>query len=328
MFFSPYPFSHLLLIAAVALLLNLVFGGPKDLYASVRKLHPLYLWELLALYLVGKMNRYRRSDNTRKMRGGWLVFITLLICWGLGSGLQQLFTATGVWFEILLLALMLSARQRLDETIQIEKLLKHTPGQVDAVVLPAKLVRRQLRSYDHATVLRGNIEALAVGLGEGVVAPIFYYALFGWYGVTFVMFITILDAHIGYKNSQYENFGAVAAKAHTFLQMIPARIAGLLIALSAFFAPACSGMRAFRIMIQQSGRVASLNAGWPIAAMSGALGIVLGGPRALYGSFIADQWIGEGKSQIDVNSSVATRWLFCVIIFVLVMILLLLGAMV
>lgn len=325
MLFSAYPFSHLLLITALALLCNLILGGPRSFYLPLRELHPLTLWELFSSWLAGKMNRYRRSDHTRKMRGGWLVFLTILLSLILGESLHRLFLSTGVSIEIILLALFISSRQQADEMTEINRLLIHTPGKVDSAVLPPLLVRRQLREYDHATVLRGSIEALALGLSERVVAPLFFYLLAGWHGVILVTFITVLDARFGYRNSQYESFGAIAAKTHTFLQFIPSRLASGLLALAAFFAPACRGKNAWRIMTTHAKRAASHNAGWPIAAMAGALGIVLGGPRALYGSFIADHWIGEGTAQLIPQHTLAARWLYMVAHFVLIMTLMLCG---
>ncbi len=275
------------------------------------------------VWAAGKLNRYRRSDHTRKMRGSWLVFFTIIISVLVGQGLTQLFYITGVGAEIVLLAVWLLARSQIDWTLEIERMLRHTSGKVDSSILPVKLVRRQQKEYDTATVLRGSIEVLMVSLSEAVIAPLFYYIIAGWQGVLLVSFMAVLDAHIGYRNSQYESFGAIAAKAHSFLQWIPARITGVLLCMAAFFAPMASGVKAWKIMLIHAGHVQSRNAGWPIAATAGALGITLGGPRAMYGSFIADQWIGEGKTKIDERGIRAARWLFVISLLIVVMAMLL-----
>jgi adenosylcobinamide-phosphate synthase len=325
MIFSSYNVSDIVLIAAMALLVNLLLGSPRLLWRPLLFLHPLEIWRKLAEWLGGKLNRYRRSDQTRHMRGGWLVFLTILASLLLGYALAEIFLLAGGLPEVMVLALFLSARQPFDDMAEVEKLLATAPQTVSSKILPSSLVRRQLSEYDHPTVIRGIIEMLGVSMAERVIAPLFYYIIAGWQGVLLVSLVRVLDAIYGYRNAQYEDFGAISAKTHTLLQIIPARIAGLLIVFASFFAPACSGGNAWQVLRTQAQRVNSLNAGWPIAAMAGALGVMLGGPRALYGSFIADQWVGTGSAQLTTRHSQAARWLYLIAQYVCFMLLLLAG---
>lgn len=308
---SSYSFSSLALIACLALLLNLLLGGPRSLYASIAFLHPLAFFEKIAFKLSEKLNRFRRDDKTRRFRGLILTFSLVGMAITLGVLLTRFFLVPGgEYMEIMLLALFFGARPLLDWGRQIKKLLLHTPEIISAELLPLKLIRRQQKEYDSSTVLRGTIEAMALGLSEQVIAPLFYYLMLGWPGVLAVSTVTVLDRLIGYRNSQYAEFGKTAAVLHTILQWIPARITGILICITACFAPKCSPLAAVTIMLQQANRAVSRNAGWPIGAVAGALNITLGGPRTLFGSYIADQWIGEGKTQVSLDSLKAMQWLY------------------
>lgn len=326
MLFSSYSFSILALMSCVALLLNLLLAGPRSLWSPVVFLHPLNLLERALRRVSEKLNRFRRTDEQREMRGLMLVLAVLLAMVMLGNWLQQIFVQLRTdLLELGLLAMFLGARQAFDRTMQVEKLLVKSPGVVSSEILSPRLVRRQQREYDSATVIRGSIEAMMVSLSESVVAPLFYYIIAGWPGVMAVGIVTVMDDALGYRNPQYQHFGRATAILHTLLQWIPARIAGISIVLASGFAPACQPLTALRILLTQAGRTASANAGWPIAAAAGALGITLGGPRAMFGSYIADQWIGEGKVQVNAKALKAARWLYAIAVLLLVMILLFLS---
>jgi adenosylcobinamide-phosphate synthase len=308
-------------------LLNLVLGGPRSLYTPIEFLHPLHLLEKLVMKASEKLNRFRRSDQSRRMRGLMLVLSIVSAMFFLGAMLQDIFRMPyGAWMEIALLAVLLGARQQLDGNVQIEKLIAHAAGVIHSEVLPAKLVRRQQKEYDSATVIRGSIEAMMVTLSESVIAPLFYYLVVGWSGVLMVSAIAVMDGLLGYRNPQYRDFGTAAAQMHTLVQWLPARITGFLIAIASFFSPACKPIAALRVMFAHAGRTASANAGWPIAATAGALNITLGGPRAMLGSYIADQWIGEGKAQVTIKAIKAARWLFAIVVLFVQMSLLLVAA--
>ncbi len=325
--YASYPFSNLALIGCFALLLNMVLGGPASLYAPVAFMHPLNLWEKSAQFFSEKLNRSRRSQNTRRFRGLLLVLFCLGLMIALGIKLTDIFKIRyGEYAEIMMLSIMLSARRFYDWSRQIEKLLPHAPHAISTELLPVRMMRRQQKEYDIPTVLRGTVENMMVELAEGVIAPLFYYIIAGWPGLLAVSAVSVLDRLIGYRNPQYADFGAAAAGAHTLLQWIPSRLTGLLIFIAACFAPGCSPAAALRIMLTQAGKTVSNNAGWPIGAAAGALKVTLGGPRAMLGSYIADQWIGEGSVQPDVRMLKAARALFLTVILLVLMGLLLAAA--
>jgi adenosylcobinamide-phosphate synthase len=321
MLFSSYNVANLVLVCVLALLLNLVLGI-RGLYTPVLGLHPLRLWEAGIRKLAEKLNRFRRSNQTRLIRGIILVCLALALAGWLGWLMIPIASIPyGIAGEIALFALLLGARPALDQSSQIAKLLTSLGAkqQVSSALLPPEMLRRQQQHYDTATVLRGTIEMLMMQLSERVIAPLLYYILASWVGVFVVLGIAVMDRLLGYRNTQYAYFGTATAMLHSLLQWLPSRITGCLMCLAACFSPAASGRAAWRIMWRDASKTASGNSGWPIAAAAGALNITLGGPRALYGSYIADQWIGDGAAKITLPTLKAAQWLYGIVCLMLLM---------
>lgn len=325
MLFSSYDFANLCLIAVLAILANMVLGGPRSLYQPLLVLHPARWWQDFIRRMESKLNRSHRERHTRARRGALLTLFAIAILLLIGMMLTPLFTLPyGEYAEILALSLCLSLRQSLDQTKQVMGLLKKAPATIAGELLPAEITRREQTEYDTSTVLRSMIERLALTLQEGGIAPIFYYLLFGWPLVLLQGGMTVMDRLLGYQNRKLTDFGRSCVFVDSLLQWLPARLAGLWLSLAAAFSPAAHPLNAGRTMLAQAGKLQSANAGWPLAAMAGALKITLGGPRSLQGSYIADAWIGEGSSQVKTTHLHEARWLFLIAILLGVMALMLL----
>jgi adenosylcobinamide-phosphate synthase len=151
------------------------------------------------------------------------------------------------------------------------------------------IVGRDPARLDEAGVARAALESLSENASDGVVAPLFWGAVAGLPGIAAYKAINTMDSMIGHRNDRYEDFGKVAARLDDLVNLIPARLTGLAIAL-------VSGRprAALRVMARDARRHRSPNAGWPEAAMAGALGIRLSGPR-VYGDRVADEpWLNCG----------------------------------
>ena len=150
----------------------------------------------------------------------------------------------------------------------------------------SRIVGRNPETLDASAMSRAALESLAENASDGVVAPLFWGALFGLPGIAAYKAINTLDSMIGYRNDRYEDFGKAAAIIDDIANWVPARLTGGLIALVAK-----ARGTAFRTMRRDARSHRSPNAGWPEAAMAGALGVRLSGPRMYDGVATDDPWL-------------------------------------
>lgn len=156
----------------------------------------------------------------------------------------------------------------------------------------AQIVGRDVSQLDTAGVTRAAIESLAENASDGVIAPVFWYLVFGLPGLVVYKTVNTLDSMIGHRSARYADFGWAAARLDDLLNLIPARFSALLVALAA------PSAHAVWVAAIHAGRHRSPNAGWPEAAFAGALGLKLGGPRVYDGEPPVDApWIGTGRAE-------------------------------
>ena len=160
------------------------------------------------------------------------------------------------------------------------------------------IVGRDPASLDEAGVARGTIESIAENFSDGVVAPLFWYALAGLPGLFAYKAVNTLDSMIGHRTERYRHFGTAAARLDDLVNWLPARLAGLYFVAAAFLLPGANGGGAWRVMIRDAGRHRSPNAGWQEAAVAGALGFALAGPRRYRHETVDDAWMGDGRARL------------------------------
>src|SRR6266852_3626385 len=144
---------------------------------------------------------------------------------------------------------------------------------------------------------RAAIESLAENFSDGVVAPALFYALFGLPGIFVYKTANTLDSMIGHKTPHYLQFGWAAARLDDLLNLVPARLSGVLLAAAALATPRARALPALRTMLRDARKHRSPNAGWPEAAAAGALDLALAGPRRYQGHVVNDPWLGEGRAR-------------------------------
>lgn len=140
------------------------------------------------------------------------------------------------------------------------------------------LVSRDTGAMTETEVYKGALETWAENLSDGVIAPLFYLVLFGLPGIAVYKAVNTMDSMIGYKTGRYFYFGKVAARLDDIANYLPARLTALLI-----IALADDRRRAWQCCLRDGGKLESPNAGFPIAAMAGALGVALGGDARYHG---------------------------------------------
>lgn len=184
------------------------------------------------------------------------------------------------FIEGALLKPSLSLRALLDAGMQVERALWAGELSEARRLLAWHLVSRDTTSLSASEVAGAAIESLAENLSDGLVAPLLAYAAGGLPAAYVYRFINTADAMLGYRTSELEWFGKAAARTDDALNLAPARITAALIALAARSGGG-SSRAAARIALRDHARTASPNAGWPMAAMAGALGVRLD-KRAAY----------------------------------------------
>jgi adenosylcobinamide-phosphate synthase len=268
----------------VGLAIDLAIGWPGWLYARIG--HPVTWLGAVIAWLERLCNRGTRSR--RIGMGAVCVALVLAVVTGPALLLQSRLPE-GIGGVILggVLAWPLIA-------------LRAMHGHVAAVAAPlsagdlaaaraavAMIVGRDPAALDEAGVARAVIESLAENTGDGIVAPIFWGVVAGLPGIAAYKAVNTLDSMIGHRNDRFEAFGKVAARVDDVANLIPARLTGGLFALAARRHMA----RALRIMWRDARAHRSPNAGWSEAAMAGALGVRLSGPR-IYGDRVsAEPWL-------------------------------------
>jgi adenosylcobinamide-phosphate synthase len=156
----------------------------------------------------------------------------------------------------------------------------------------AWIVGRETSQLNEAGVIRATVETIAENTVDGVVSPLFYAALGGPPLVWAFKAGSTLDSMLGYKTESYREFGWAGAKLDDLFNWLPSRLSGGLFTLAAWLT-GLNWRQTWRICRRDGRRHASPNAGWPEAAMSGALGLRLGGPNIYHGELVDKPWLGD-----------------------------------
>jgi adenosylcobinamide-phosphate synthase len=161
----------------------------------------------------------------------------------------------------------------------------------------AKIVGRNPDVLDEAGVARAAIESLAENFSDGVVAPILWTALGGLVGGALYKAINTADSMIGHRDERYKAFGWAAARLDDLVNLPASRLAALWLILAAALTPGASARKAARAVWRDASHHRSPNAGWPEAAMAGALGLKLAGPRVYGERLVNDAFMGDGRRE-------------------------------
>lgn len=274
---------------AAALVLDRLLGDPEWVP------HPVVGFGWLIRRLEGILSPASATPRGQLLRGVLLVGLLLaagIIPTALVLALTRGWVRWGVMTGIFWLALAMESMKR--EALLVENQVTHgTLEQARRQV--SRIVGRDPASLDRAGVIRAGVESVAESTSDGIIAPLFYGIVLGPAGAMAYKAVNTLDSMVGYRNQRYEYFGRASARADDLLNLIPARITGLLAVL---LAPLVGGSirRAFRIWRRDHGLHASPNSGHPEAAFAGALGIALAGP-AFYEGLPEDKpWINQGAT--------------------------------
>nr|WP_249803302.1 adenosylcobinamide-phosphate synthase CbiB [Bradyrhizobium sp. 35] len=272
---------------AVAMMVDALLGWPLWLFARIG--HPVTWLGGLISAIDTSWNRPSDPPAFRRAAGlaGALVVIALAVA--LGWVLQSLLPLGLIQLVLVgVLAWPLIALRSLHDHVVAVANPTRAGDIAAAREAVSRIVGRDPATLDEAGVARAAIESLAENASDGIVAPVFWGALFGLPGILGYKAINTLDSMIGHRNERHEAFGWAAARIDDVANFIPARLTGFLFVL---LAPRRS--EALSCMTRDARRHRSPNAGWPEAAMAGALGVRLSGPRIYHGSITNELWLNE-----------------------------------
>jgi adenosylcobinamide-phosphate synthase len=293
---TPAVDANPLLLLVAGLAIDACFGDMPALFSRVP--HPVVLAGRAVAFFDRKLNRENRSDASRRVRGIVTVIVLVGLAAAIGLAIQRVCRGSlfGAAVETLLIAVLVAQRSLYEHVADVAEALDRgglTAGR-DAV---RHIVGRDPMRLDACGVARAAIESLAENFSDGVVAPVFWYLLLGMPGLFAYKMVNTLDSVIGHKTPQYRGFGWASARFDDLANLVPARISGLLITGAALFAEEGRPGRALAIMLRDASKHRSPNAGWPEAAMAGALGLALAGPRHYAEGAVVDPWVGDGTAR-------------------------------
>jgi adenosylcobinamide-phosphate synthase len=261
--------------------------------------HPVTWMGRLIAWLDRALNRETATPQARRAAGVVAVLILLAIVGVLAFLVQS--ALLRLPFGILAAALVAStlvAQRSLHRHVADVAAALEIGGIAAGREAVAHIVGRDTDKLDAAGVARAAIESLAENFSDAIVAPVFWMAIGGLPGAALYKAINTADSMIGHRTPRHEAFGWAAARLDDLINLPASRLSAFLLVAAA----AISGNRAgtaWRAVRRDAGKHRSPNAGYPEAAMAGALGLSLAGPRVYGGAPVEDAFMGEGRSEAE-----------------------------
>lgn len=290
------PFEFTLLVLAAALLIDLALGYPDAFFRAIG--HPI-TW---IGWLIGRLDAILNQSewNTTLRRFTGVIALLILVAMPVTMAAVVQWTLSGSWAGLIALVLVsssfIASRSLYDHVRDVTHAL-NSSGLEGGRIAVAKIVGRDPQALDEHGVARAAIESLAENASDGVVAPVFWFAVLGLPGLVAYKAINTADSMIGHRTQRHEAFGWAAARLDDLVNLPASRLTGLLFAAAAVFLPGASPRGALTAMRRDADKHRSPNAGWPESAMAGALGLKLNGPRSYGGVPSTDAYMGIGRAE-------------------------------
>jgi adenosylcobinamide-phosphate synthase len=257
-------------------MLDLVFGDPTKLP------HPIVWFGKAIAFFEHRLNK----GHHRKLKGALTAVFLIVSTYGIGIIINYHFSILNFIIIFFCLAGTTLIREVRDVFLAVDRSLEEGRMQV------ARIVGRDTSKLSAQEVRTAALETLAENLSDGVIAPLFWFAILGVPGMLAYKMINTLDSMIGYKTERYKDFGCWAAHIDDIANYIPARLTALLMATAA-------PRKGLIYFILHNGRHhASPNSGYPEAALAGILNCRFGGPHYYFGQLFPKPYIGENERDL------------------------------
>lgn len=300
-----------LFLAFLTLLTELIVGYPSWLVRAIG--HPVIWIGWLIGYLDRTLNRHTWSDSQRRMAGIVALLLLIALPSGIAYGLIVLFgwAAFGIVLTMLVGSSLLAQRSLAAHVAAVAEALEKQ-GVEGGRAAVSQIVGRDPDRLDEAGISRAAIESLAENFSDGIVAPAFWLAVGGLPAAVAYKAVNTADSMIGHKTEHHRAFGWAAARFDDLVNLPASRLTALLIIAASVITPGADPSNAWRTVWRDAKHHRSPNAGWPEAAMAGALGISIAGARYYGGVLAEDSEMGKGGRRDltagDIRSALTLYW--------------------
>jgi adenosylcobinamide-phosphate synthase len=281
------------LLAFLSLLIERFIGYPEPVLKAIG--HPAMWIGRLISWLDEKLNQPSLQPSRRTRNGMVALAIVIVVPAALANVVAFAFSFVplGIILAAVVATSLLAQRSLGAHVAAVAEALE-TGGLAEGRAAVSHIVGRDPENLDEAGVSRAAIESLAENFSDGIVAPAFWLAVSGLPGGAAYKAVNTADSMIGHRTEKYEDFGWASARCDDLINLPASRLSALLIVSAAFFVSGASAENAWRTVWRDAKRHRSPNAGWPEAAMAGALGVALAGPRCYGGVTVHDATMGKG----------------------------------
>jgi len=312
----PQPVALFIAIAADA-----VIGEPGWLYRRVP--HPIVLIGHVIAWADRSFNLESATAASRRRAGAVVCATLAATAFLLGWGLQVLLLSLpgGPFWLGIVMSTLVAQNSLYHHVADVAKAMELS-GVEGGRIAVSRIVGRDPEALDEAGISRAAIESLAENFSDGIVAPIFWGLVLGLPGMLAYKTINTMDSMIGHKTPRHLDFGRTAAKLDDLINLPASRLSALLLILASVVLRGARATGAWRAVRRDAARHKSPNAGWPEAAMAGALGFAIAGPRRYHGVLVSDPWMNDGGrwqlKATDIRTSLALYWRACAMLGIVV----------
>ena len=291
----------------LAYLLDQIFGDPIALP------HPIVYFGRMISFIEKRWNK----GVHRLLKGGFVSVGLIVGVYFFFEGLFWVAESISIYLTLIFTTIFffygLANRTLISEGRKVFMVLE-TEGLDAGRKQLSRIVGRDTSALSSQQIKKATLETMAENLSDGVVAPIFWYAVLGVPGIMAYKIVNTLDSMIGYKNERYLYYGRVAAYIDDAANYIPARLTAMLMIFIS-----CSN-KALRFVFKYGNKHSSPNAGYPEAALAGILNVQFGGPNFYNGQYVDKPFIGENDRELcvdDVQRTVRINQLVCLMSVIL-----------
>ncbi|RUM98746.1 cobalamin biosynthesis protein CobD [Pseudaminobacter arsenicus] len=297
------------LLAFLSLVIELGFGYPDRLVRAIG--HPVIWIGQLISFLDRKLNRVTWTDSLRRIAGILALILLVGIPAGIALAVEALLAplAFGMVVVALVASSLLAQRSLAAHVGAVADALENN-GLHEGRRAVSLIVGRDPDQLDEAGVSRAAIESLAENFSDGIVAPALWLGIGGLAAGVAYKAANTADSMIGHRTPRHQAFGWAAARFDDLINLPASRLTALLLVVAAAITPGASAGAAWRAVWRDAAKHRSPNAGWPEAAMGGALGVALSGPRVYGGVTVGDPTIGGERMATpkDIRRALRLYW--------------------